>query len=256
MFYELQNSLHTDLFKIERGNDFSFPLHLHDSFELIVVTSGEMYVTVDKNKYFLKKGDAVLVFPNQLHELITDEHSSHFLCIFSSKLVQTFSKMRAQSVPSCNAFNPRSFYIDQLMSFSGGAEGTDLIRIKGILYTICGEFDTNATYVEQTSRRDNLLSVIFRFVDENYKNDCTLRALSASTSYNYVYLSRFFKESTKIAFIDYVNRYRIDEACYLLRNSNQSILQIAYDCGFDSLRTFNRNFKKTVGVTPSEYQNV
>ena len=67
MLYESKNSLHSELFKIERGRDFNFPMHLHASFELITVSSGEMVITIDQTNYLLKSGNALLVFPNQLH---------------------------------------------------------------------------------------------------------------------------------------------------------------------------------------------
>jgi AraC-like DNA-binding protein len=253
MFYELQNSLRTDLIKTETGSDFSFPSHLHDSFEFIVVTSGEMNVTIDGVGYVLSENQALLVFPNQLHELETKTSSSHFLCIFSPTLVRAFSKMCNGKVPECNMFDADNFYIDRLMMLGGSF---DTLEVKGVLYSICAEFNKSAKYIEQHNSRDGLLARIFKFVEENYKADCTLRALSSYISYNYVYLSRYFKQCTKITFIDYVNRYRINEACYLLKNSDLSVLQIAYECGFDSLRSFNRNFKKTINITPSEYQSI
>lgn len=253
MFYELQNSLRTDLIKTERGVDFSFPPHLHDSFELVVVTEGKMNIIVDSIEYCVEAGNAILIFPNQLHELITTEHSSHFLCIFSPTLVRAFSKMCLGKVPSQNVFQPDGFYIRRLMDINCANE-IDTIEIKGILYSLCAEFNKSAEYTDQSTSKDGLLAKIFKFVEENYRGECTLNALSTSISYNYVYLSRFFKQCTKITFIDYVNRYRIDEACYLLKNSDNSVLQIAYECGFDSLRSFNRNFKKIMNLTPSEYQ--
>ena len=254
MFYQAQNSLRADGLKIERGMDFSYPAHLHGDFEFILVTQGEMRVTVDRVSYSLVAGDALLIFPNQLHELFTERKSSHFLCIFSPKLVQEFSKMTASKIPESNAFLVDSFYINRLLALDNESMA-DKVAMKGLLYSICGEFNKGATYVEQKSKRDDLLSRIFKYVGDNFRTDCTLRSLSAELSYNYVYLSKFFKQCTNITFIEYVNRHRVEEACYLLKNSDQTVLQIAYDCGFDSLRSFNRNFKAVTSLTPSEYQN-
>ena len=92
MFYESKNLLKANDLKIEQGKDLSFPLHLHGSFELITVTDGEMKVVVDGTDYLLTPGYSILVFPNQTHELITEKHSSHYLCIFSSELVRAYSK--------------------------------------------------------------------------------------------------------------------------------------------------------------------
>ncbi len=252
MFYQPQHLLNLNGVKCESGFDFSFPSHLHESFELITVTDGEMLVTVDKIQYILKQGDALLVFPNQVHELHTETHSSHFLCIFSPKLVQAYSKVFLSYLPQSNLFRPDSFYLTKLMT-SDISES--IISTKGLLYALCSEFDKQATYKEKNIKNDELLSKIFTFVEENYNKDCSLIALSAHTSYHYVYLSKYFKQCVGISFTDYVNRYRINEACYILQNTSQTILKTAYECGFDSLRSFNRNFKSILGITPSEYQS-
>ncbi|MBR2021892.1 MAG: cupin domain-containing protein [Clostridia bacterium] len=87
MFYQTHSSLAREGLKLENGIDFNFPMHLHSSFEFILVTEGEMEIVVDGREYVLHEKDALLVFPNQLHELRTKKHSCHFLCIFSTGIV-------------------------------------------------------------------------------------------------------------------------------------------------------------------------
>lgn len=253
MFYQSQHSFDANGVKFESNVDFNFPAHLHNSFEFITVTEGEMVVTVEKREYQLKTGDCLLVFPNQVHEFVTPEHSAHLLCIFSPKLVQAYSTFSIDKLPLNNMFELDDFYIRKIVEHSATIS---LFEAKGLLYSICGEFDKNAEYKTKGESKDELLARIFGFVEANYNKKCSLTELSEYTSYHYVYLSKYFKTCTGVAFTDYVNRYRINEACYMLRNNHkQTILKAAFDCGFDSLRTFNRNFKKIMGVTPSEYQS-
>lgn len=252
MFYQSQNSLSSDSIKLENGIDFNFPMHLHSSFEFIIVTEGEMVVTVDGTPYVLCCMDALLIFPNQMHKLETPEHSCHFLCIFPQNIVQAYSKTVMSKVPEDNKFRPEFSLVERLASLN---DNDTVMTVKGVLYSLCGIFDQNRIYKERAGGKESLLSDIFRFVEDNYGNDCSLEALSRHTSYHYVYLSKYFKQCTGMSFTDYVNRYRVSEACYLLQNLDQTILKTAYDCGFDSLRSFNRNFKAIIGTTPSEYQS-
>lgn len=251
MLYQQDNSLSEHL-KFENGRDFNFPLHLHGNFELIVVTEGTMNIIVDKNKYVLHEKDALLIFPNQIHELYTPEHSRHFLCIFPPMFVQAYNKVFLFSEPKDAMFRLDDFYIQKFISLC--ENGASLISVKGLLYSICAEFDKNASYIAKNNDSKGLIEKILHFVELNYSKDCSLTTLSAELMYNYVYLSKYFKESTGISFTDYVNRYRINESCYALQNSVNSIIKIAYDCGFDSLRSFNRNFKNIMGMSPSEYR--
>ena len=81
-----------------------------------------------------------------------------------------------------------------------------------------------------------------------------MKRLSQETGYSYAYLSRYFKGIVGIAYNDYVNKYRINHACYLLLNSDCSVLQCALDSGYESLRSFNRNFIEYMSVTPNVYR--
>lgn len=252
MFYQSENSLHSELIKVETGRDFSFPTHLHGSFELIAATEGVLTVTVDKMQYSIIPGQALLVFPNQPHAFLTERHSAHLVCIFSPQLIRAFGGTFRHKIPDSHLFSPSAFYLRQLENLATGQHS--LLEIKGLLYSLCAEFDSTATYHERENAKADLLLRIFQFVEENYGKNCSLEALSAQTSYHSVYLSRYFKQCTGLTFTDHVNRYRINEATYMLKNTPQKVLDIAYDCGFDSLRSFNRNFKKITGMTPVEYR--
>lgn len=250
MFYEFQNSVGTDLLKIEEGVDFSFPPHIHNSFELILATEGEMTVCVDDKAYTLTPENAILIFPNQVHSLHTARHSKHFLCIFSPSLVQAYSCVFTTSLPVDNTFQPDAF----LRQWLAKLQDSSTLFIKGALYMVCASFDKAAQYVDHKGDSHGLLLTIFEFVADHYRSDCSLEALSAYIAYSPVYLSRFFKSNAKMTFTDYVIRYRINEASYLLKNSQSKLLDIAYSCGFHSLRTFNRCFKEIMNTTPSEYR--
>lgn len=251
MFYQAQNSMRDLDLKIERGMDFSYPAHLHGDFEFILVTKGEMRVTVDRTSYALTEREALLIFPNQLHELFTPERSGHFLCIFSPKLVQAYGKIFLNKLPKSNLFHPSEELIGRLLSLCGD-EG--ILMTKALMYLLCGEFDAVAEYEVRESDKNSLLPRIFRFVEAHYQGDCSLGALAKETSYHYAYLSGCFKKNVGISYAEYVNRYRVSEACYLLQNRRQTILETAMECGFESLRSFNRNFKRIMGVSPGEYR--
>ena len=163
MFYESQNSLNSDIFKLETGFDFSFQPHLHSAFELIHVTEGLMQVAVDNIQYDLSVGDAVLVFPNQVHSLHTPQHSRHELCIFAPELVRAFNPVHNGKIPNTNQFKPDQHILKTLSNLSAN----QTLLIKGTLYSLCGQFDMTAQYHDRAKNSDGLLAQIFRFVEEH-----------------------------------------------------------------------------------------
>ncbi|WGH74815.1 AraC family transcriptional regulator [Tenacibaculum tangerinum] len=71
------------------------------------------------------------------------------------------------------------------------------------------------------------------------------------------YLSHIFNQNSSINFSEYVNKLRVEEALKLLKNSqfkNYTIVAIGLEAGFNSKSTFYHNFKKEVGVTPTQYR--
>ena len=56
-------------------------------------------------------------------------------------------------------------------------------------------------------------------------------------------------------FASFVNKYRIQFACELLKNSDEDVTQIAMKCGFSTIRNFNRVFKNETGQTPKDYRS-
>ena len=249
MFYQLIHPASSDYFLMEWGTNFNFPHHMHQCFEFIVSLEGEMTVLIGTTEYKISEGEAVLIFPNQIHAL-SSTSNKHMLCIFSPKLVATYYTKVAKKLPVINKFYPPQALVNAFKSLDGN---TPFFQKKGYLYLLCDAFDANTKYIDGNQDHNNLLEKILEFIEMNYKENCSLKDLSASIGYNYVYLSRYFKKIVNMSFNSYVNLYRLNHACYLLNNSDNNILNIAIESGYKSVRSFNRNFKNHFGISPNEY---
>lgn len=250
MFYEFQHYGVSKAFSREDGKNFSFPMHLHQFFELITVVSGDMAVAVDACSYSLHQGESILIFPHQLHSL-SSKTSEHILFIFSPELIGVYASKYAASIPASGKFTLRPQLLEQLESLR---EDSSLFEKKGFLYSVCADFDRNAEYKKRIHNEKSLLYHFFEFVEKNYKSDCSLHRLAEQLTFSYSYVSRYFKKLTGISYNEYVNQYRINKACHILTNSTCPVLECAYEVGYTSLRSFNRNFKQYTGMTPNEYR--
>ena len=67
-------------------------------------------------------------------------------------------------------------------------------------------------------------------------------------------MSRHFKNVFNTNFTDFINMYRLETAVKLLDETNANITEIALESGFQSVRSFHSFFKKTMGLSPSEYR--
>ena len=65
---------------------------------------------------------------------------------------------------------------------------------------------------------------------------------------------RMFKLKTKKSFVEYLNEIRVSKACKFLLETDLSMSEIAYECGYKTASNFNKLFKKFMGMTPSEFK--
>lgn len=252
MFYEAKHSLDPEYCQVESGQDFSYPLHVHSCFEIILVTEGEMEITVGRSVKNLQKGEAAIIFPNLIHGMTTAEKSRHKLCIFSKKLINHYSKKTQSLIPE-NPF----FTLDEtaFSLFLRLSEESSVFEKKSVLYFLAGIFDKITTYVSaEVDAHPSLLYQILEYIEESYFSECSLKNLSEKLKYDYAYLSKYFIKNIKMPFNEYVNRRRISEVCYLLSTTDKSVLEISADSGYGSLRSLNRNFREIMGIAPALYR--
>lgn len=250
MFYQLHHIVSPEYLKKEYGEDFSYPPHMHQCFELAIILDGKMNISVDNRVYNLTAGEAVLIFPNQLHSLSSDK-SRHMLFIFSPKIVQSFTVKYSGMQPLSSKFKLDSYMINALDRLD---PDDSIIAVKGLLYSISASFEKQVNFSSSYNDKDNLLLKIFGFVDTNYRSECSLLDAAHAIGYDHAYISRYFKKATGMSYNSYVNICRLNHASYLLKNSESSILECAVESGYKSLRSFNRNFKEYFGITPQEYR--
>ena len=96
---------------------------------------------------------------------------------------------------------------------------------------------------------------LIRYCSEHYREPLTLSSVAKELGYSETYLSHLFKNKFQITFTKFITIMRIEDAKKMLRG-NKSITDIAFDCGFGSMRSFNHIFKAETSITPSEYRKL
>ena len=92
-----------------------------------------------------------------------------------------------------------------------------------------------------------------KYIQFNYFHDVSIDDIAKAVGVSRSHLYRVFMANVGQSPIDYLTNYRISEACYLLKNSQLSIAEIAVSVGFFDQFYFSRVFKKAKGVPPSRY---
>ena len=112
----------------------------------------------------------------------------------------------------------------------------------------------NAMCINKKNKAWNVTMTAKRFIDSNFHRDITLEDVAKEVNLSTYYFSKLFKSEIGENFIDYLTHVRLDRAKELLENKNLSIKEICFTIGYADPNYFSRNFKKIVGVTPTEYR--
>ncbi len=112
----------------------------------------------------------------------------------------------------------------------------------------------NQIYTNRENQAGTLTKKAKKYIDENYAQPITLEDISREINVSPQYFSKLFKEETGKNFIDYLTGIRMEVAKELLSQGDLSIKEIGYRIGYNDPNYFSRIFKKTVGVTPTEYR--
>jgi AraC-like DNA-binding protein len=103
-------------------------------------------------------------------------------------------------------------------------------------------------------RGNKRMSDVYTFIRENYFKPIPLKKISKIAGMSPVAFSRFFKKNCGAGYIEYLNRVRTNKACYLLRETEYPVHDIARECGFASISNFNKQFRKTEGRSPRDFR--
>lgn len=98
------------------------------------------------------------------------------------------------------------------------------------------------------------LAAVSAYCQDHLAEKITLSSAAAAAGLEYTYFSSFFHSAVGVRFGDWLRYQRILKAQALIRTSNHSLSQIAAECGFNNLRTFQRAFRRIADMTPRQFR--
>lgn len=97
---------------------------------------------------------------------------------------------------------------------------------------------------------------VLNYIHESYAEELSLKTLGAQFNIHPVYLGQLFSKEVGDTFTEYINRYRIEKAKELLRTTPSKVHEIARSVGYWETGYFYKQFKKYMGISPTEYKGL
>lgn len=103
---------------------------------------------------------------------------------------------------------------------------------------------------------DERLEKVCAYIRDNYRRHISEAEIAGLACLSISALHALFRKYLNCCFTEYLNEVRIKQACRMLRQTNEKITAIAYDCGFQTFSYFSERFKRLVGMSPTEYRRI
>jgi len=255
--------------KITYASVREYPLHWHNSVEIIYVLKGMVNISIDTDNYSIFENEIEIINTNESHRIHSDEDNLVLIFHIDSSFLEKYYK------DIYNIF----FYTNT--SKEDSQEGEEYLILKKLLaeilcemvqrqedydeeiesivikllfhiinnfhYLISGEGDLSEEQFDRYHR-------ISKYIFSNYNNNITLQDIAKKEFLSPDYLSHDFKNATGYSFTDLLNLTRVEEAMKLLLDSNMSLTEISEEVGFSHTRYLNKHFKNYYHLTPLQFR--
>lgn len=249
--YQLENFNGSYDFRSGFHRGWFVEAHIHEYCELLYCQKGTAEVTVNGKQILLPQKHLLWIPPNCIHQYRC-ENADVICAVFSHDFIPLYFAQVGQARPTVFPIAASDFH-EILIQFPQ-LDKKDRLLISGYLNLICHRV-LQKTGLEKTEMQDGVLyQKVVSHLSEHFREDITLGSLATAFGYNEKYLSHCLHTLTGVHFNKLLAMYRIEHAKKLLADRQINIGQLAMECGFSAINTFNRNFKELVGKTPSEYK--
>lgn len=258
-------------------DDTEYPPHWHEAVEVVYSLEDGLCIGVNHEVYTLNSSDILIINGGDVHYFLPHPNPvNRIILLFDSSFFESFASVlkdkrfaqtyltQSNSPKRCNGFSIhqilKNHILEILNEYEKKIEGYQLLlkaRLFDILVVLLRNMPVEAYSPYEKVRHQNRLErlqQVFHFVEQNYERHISLNEVAAIANFSVFHFSRFFKETTGMTFIQYINNFRVTKAEELLRHTNDTITDVSFKSGFGSIKTFNRIFKEIKNCTPSEYR--
>jgi AraC-like DNA-binding protein/quercetin dioxygenase-like cupin family protein len=254
------------------AENYAWQYHYHPEYEIVCVLRGSGTRHVGNHFSSYQDGDLVFLGPNMPHAGFgLNSHGPHEEIVIQIKEdVLTNSIVSRPEMSAINKLLENSKYgiyftgttrkevtkkLTQLVKLSPFEKFMKLMSILQIL-AVSKEFELinpTADFSSLIKKHNARLQKIFTYLEQHFNEEINVHKVAAIANLSVPSFCNYFKKVMNTTFTDFVNQYRIQRACLLLRQE-KTIAEVCFECGFNNVTYFNKVFKNLAKKTPSEFK--
>lgn len=250
-YYEDYNAI-----RIFKTQDPSAPPHAHAAIEIAISFCGKFTAYIREAVYTVSSGDCVLIPPYTEHSFMRMEEDTD-VCFFIlpvalyPELNMVFSDTPVSPVISIDA--KRDAALCRLIHDVFAEKDTaSVLTQKYATALIASKIIDRMEFSQGAGGEASFIERCLQYCQEHYKEPITLKKMAKDLHISYTYASYLFNHILQQNFCTHLNKLRVAEALNMIADTDDSISDIAFQCGFSCIRTFNQAFAKQTGFTPTQ----
>lgn len=255
-----------------QNNHWMVQLHWHKNVEILHMQSGTARITVGTDTFCAVPNDIFIINQEELHRIVSDDPAlSYGTFIFPLQTLSFAAGDDAQAYLEPLIHNTMLFPTHITAASRNTVLGNILYQIlccteqKEIGYELTVKVYL-LQFISELIRRRQLIAVhspnqkserlkkILDYIQSYSATPLTIHTMAKVFHMSDKYFSRYFRTATGQTFTAYLNTVRTEKACDLLRGTDQTVLEIAFACGYENVSYFNRVFRSQTGQTPLQYR--
>jgi len=255
------------------GSHEEHDLHVHDCLEIGVVLKNDLEYRFNDNTYHGRPGDVFLCRPFEPHWSYgrPDQPFECILVLFTPSALRHIPEGNLLLKPFYNVQGVKPFIpaysryaqaISQaaLLAMEAQEQGIEACKTYQYMHFIQILLQVNEFVKESKASKDSNLqnyeiAEVVGYLLSHYKKPLDMETLSRQSGMGRTMFFKEFRRLTGLSPNEFLNRLRIQSAMDSLSGStNESMIDLAYANGFQSLSTFNKQFKRFTGVSPRDYR--
>ncbi len=247
--------------------------HFHPELELIYINKGQGKTHIGTHLSYFNNSQLILIGSNLPHNGFTDrltangiettiQFKSNFLgndflnVPEMANIVALFERAKKGILFKIETKQKIGGKIEKLAKYQGLKRVLKFLDILDYLANTDDYTTLNADgFAFETEAQDSTkVDIIFKHVNKNFQRHISLDEIADKVSMTVPAFCRYFKKTTGKTFTQIVNEYRVVHATKLLNESQKSITDICYECGFNNFSHFNKQFNEITGKSASNYR--
>lgn len=234
---------------------------VRDHYLIHHVLRGKGYFKIRGKAYHLKSGDTFLIYPNMEACYRADEEDPWEYTWVGFDGTDAFHLLNHTDFSEESPVLEQaalSKEIEEKIRKVYEAKGEafyDAVAMTGALYSMIAMLmENSASELRQRSRQAEHVEQAVRYIEEHYAYPITVEDVAQFAGVCRSHLYRMFRKVLKKSPKDYLEEYRIRQACQLLGETDLPIAAVAHSVGYEDNLYFSKAFKKCKGQTPTGYR--